>query len=297
MFSILSSNIPIDSSLHRALVLVEDDARSAIIDTLCEWAGAGASFSTSAANRAIENLRRESFLDEESLCTILQTLQENRTLLRDGQIELFEQKLLEECRNHLLKGGRVQVSLSPVFLGHAIDQEKIKRSLLKNNGIYFNNDIRKVETFLERLSGARSIPSPYVNLRVRKYNMWATWSKTSHNPFDFMQTSSANEVRLCLALDPRSAMEPLYILTYRKSFDLYRPTVADAGFNRYFKATPPSEGNHGLTDPFNNNLRREYEPYLPTRYACVERPECLHKPITFNSLLASNNGHLRLLFN
>lgn len=297
MFSIFDLTVPENTTLHKALLNMSDAESEIIIKSLCKWANANG-YPKNKGRKFILNLLQESFLDEQSLVEILEIFHIDSKLIKKSNLNFFEIKLFNKCTEYLLKGGLIEDDYLPDFLGHSIDKGKMARDILNTYKRHFNNNLNKVEKFLDRILDAQDISSIRSQLKIRKYNMWATWSETkgSNDPFDFRQTENPNEVRLCLALDPRSRLDPIYLLTYRRELPLYRPTVADAFFNPYFTATSPDNKKYGLTDPNNDDLQSCLEQYLPdSGYACVARPEGLHEPIEFKSILVKNKGKMILL--
>lgn len=262
------------------------------------------------------NIRSERFLNIEVMRRMLCCLQVNRGELASSNEEAFFRKYKEFCWNskNTLQGGCARDIESTKLLGHAIDRGRLQKRM-----IWIQSEESEeqsvipvsISSIIDRLiidcEGEKNVYSEYW-IQMSERIMWATWENDNQEqnaPFNFIQIDSPYEVGLYLALDPRS-LEPfgvsdsnnntrnLLLLVYEaQDHSLYRPTIADAGDNKYF--IPSTVGdNYGMTSVGNQELESYYFPRLEQagyinfdNYANSQgRPEVVHKPIQVQSLFS-----------
>lgn len=190
-----------------------------------------------------------------------------------------------KCNRHVLKGSPIKPPL-PTVVGRATDREKFVKALTTAYPHIFCGKAT-VRDFVDR------IQKPMCHLTTRESAIaisrtpaFVTWSKVTEDPFDFMKSTRADEVRACLGLkSTRRGGGPYMLLFsyYRGTDDLRFPTVADAGMYEYFLTPPTNCAQHGWTrpwpeeelthikDPSGNSVKPEPRPEAVQKAACFDR--------------------------
>jgi hypothetical protein len=250
----------------------------------------------------IANLKSEQNLPEECMRNILTSL-----IHRDITTSYcFKDEYNEICKKFYLKGRTVQ-GLKINYFGNATFKKYLINQIVKANDDENTSELQgEIEEYIEELiRGDIPETEDLKNFFIDsdQSRMWATWADTRDgNPFDFLKTrnlrtdspsfGSPYEVRLSLALGYDRLSKncgSMLLLTYNsdKIGELHVPTIADAGYYKYFLPSP-HDSNHGWTQPSHPELQQYYINQLEQSghmdYNNKPRPEAVHRPITLGCL-------------
>jgi hypothetical protein len=219
----------------------------------------------------------ERFLPKEDMRELLDVLRQSC----HDPIPILNKRYGRECHRHALLGGTVK-SPKPPLIGRAVHRESFALWLYQEHGAYFHSE-RAVQDFITRLRQGDSMSAYESSILMSAWSAWVTWDSASAgaDPFGFIESGKAEEVRACLGLDPERRWDgkPLLLLIYNRhpGVELYRPTVADAGLHRFFEPPPVGYDGHGWT--------KTWPPGMQTTKARLKpRPEALHRPVQMRCL-------------
>jgi hypothetical protein len=168
------------------------------------------------------------------------------------------------------------------LIGRAVQRDSFVLRLLQDHGGYFHGE-KGADDFVNRLRRGDSMSAYEQSILMSAWSSWVTWDEKTPagDPFGFLGSHKADEVRDCLGLDPerRSDGKPLLLLVYRRlpGVELYRPTIADAGLHRFFEPPPVGFDAHGWT-------KTRPPAAEPAGRLAKPRPEALHKPLPLSCI-------------
>ncbi len=231
-----------------------------------------------------DNIYLEHFLPSENMSEILKVILNNYS----GDIQELETAYIKEGYDrHIRKGGEIK-NASPEKIGRAVEKERFITQIFEANSLYFVNEDNAKE-FVEKLieNKLEEIMSELKMFRqkidISRYSTWVTWNKhkKSGEPFYFLKNNDPYEVLASLGMeeyDDEDIVLLLLIFEKQDNLILYRPTIADAGDNKFFCPPPEEFKDYGLTMPhkaFKNKIG--YKP--------EQKPEAVCKPLTIDCLL------------
>jgi hypothetical protein len=261
------------SSYQKAMTLFSAQEAVAIEAALVRW-----STEDEIGREIVRNISPlERFLPKEDMRELLNTLRASC----DDPIPLLARRYERECHLHVLMGGAIK-GPKPTLIGRAVQRESFVLRLIEEHGSYFHGE-KGVDDFVDRLRRGESMSAYEQSILMSAWSSWVTWDERSPagDPFGFMESNKADEVKDCLGLDPerRSDGKPLLLLIYNRhpGVELYRPTIADAGLHRFFEPPPTGIDAHGWT-----------KTRPPATHAAgvrpKPRPEALHKPLSLSCI-------------
>lgn len=234
----------------------------------------------------VTNLRHAEFLlPIPRMLSVASTLWEHRSTDDTSLARHYR----SECHKHVLQGGQIDGAI-PRLVGRAVDREEFVERLYEwhgpdRGGPLHNRDLAR--DFVRRLETGDVLSDAEKDLRMSQYACWVTWNEASPqgDPFAFASPRRSASILASLGLAPvnHSPHRPLLLLSYSGSTvaRLLKPTVADAGTYQYFQPPPPGAA-YGRTRPWPAELAGTI---LATTDPPAGRPEALHEPIVFGSLL------------
>jgi hypothetical protein len=214
----------------------------------------------------------ERFLPKDDMREILDIIRQSS----NDPLPVLKKRYDRECHRHVLLGGPVKCP-KPVLIGRAVQRDYFVLWLYREHGAYFHNE-RMAQDFVARLRRGDSLSDYESSILMSAWSAWVTWDEKSADadPFGFMESENAEEVKGSLGLDPERRWDgkPLLLLVYHRlqNVELYRPTVADAGLHRFFEPPPIGHDSHGWTKTWPPGMQS-------SKLRLKPRPEALHRPV------------------
>jgi hypothetical protein len=252
------------NSFMKAIVFFSRDAADRIETALHRWATGD-----DLGREIVKNINPlERFLPKEDMRELLEAIRR----CESGEFAELADSYEHECHRHTLSGGRVR-GRQPILLGRAVERSTFVMHLYRVHWKYFGTE-QNVEDFIDRLR-VRDSMSPYESkILMSSFAAWVTWDELSDgDPFSFLESGTAEEIRACLGLDfsDRWRNKPILLFVYKRSagLELNRPTIADAGLYRFFEPPPVGREEHGWT-------RTWYPGMSKVKFRLKPRPEAVH---------------------
>lgn len=241
----------------------------------------------------VPNLRDlEHFLDADDMEPILVCLFTHHAIV---DLRALEAKYQAECFKYGRRGGAVREDADypfPQVVGRAVNRVDFEKWLFRAYGPAAVNPLHRhfqelddAVDFVDRLLAGGPLTPAEQTFPMSSYGAWVTWMPhlPPADPFAFLETDRADEVRAWLGLDAAYEWELLLLRYPFAAADVKRPTVADAEIFNYFAPPDSSFELHGWTKPWKTGFLRRAG---VTASNVGPRPEGVHDPIVF--------AHLRL---
>lgn len=248
-------------SYHAALSALDPNRATAIEAELASWLSGDYA-------PVGDNLRRETALPHDVFVRLLDSFAAKLPALDASGPEHFD----TVCREYKLKGPYVG-GVPPGILGRAVPLDRMVRLLHET---YPGFSLSRWELLTRRHAAqpdklVRQLGQP---IPLGRNLIWTTFRNPgrSSSPFGMPPLDTKENIRTALGLGDAPLEQPLVLLVYSPSdpasLDIRVPTVADAGFYRYFRCGQHAETEeHGWTCPLE-----------PNPLGLPGQPEAVHAP-------------------
>ena len=188
---------------------------------------------------------------------------------------------VSSCRKHQFKGSLMPHPL-PELLGRASPIGGYAKIISGSPAVSLTPD--ECEALLRKIILAGDAPNLreariLKHARLGRHVIWAAFSATHphESPFDRIPKTT-EAVRTALGLGECSETETLVLVCYRStgssgSFELFRPTIGEAGNYCWYRPNPDPTAPHGLTAPL-----------APNPTGLPPTPEVVHREINGDTL-------------
>lgn len=259
---------------HPAISLLESDEQSAVELQINAWS----SGSCERWKQIVANIHTETALPVGSFVTLLRDFYSG---LIDGS-STAESAWITACRGHHFSGPVFSPPL-PICLGTATPVASYAALISDSSKIALTAE--QCETLIRSIH-AKGSPANSREVRllrrasIGRHAVWATFNDpiSDVSPFEHLPKTT-EAIRTALGLGECSETETLVLLSYRRdassiTFDLFRPTIAEAGKYCWYRPVSDETAAFGFTLPL-----------LPNPQALKPQPEVVHDEITGESLV------------